>query len=278
MARRAAAARKRRQIQAGIAAAVALVLVVLGGWWLVSEFSGSNPGKGNKKNSADGPKTPGPCKYKEMPEKERKKAKERKDVGTPKAGAEARKGVRMLTMNTNRGAITIELDAAKAPCNTESLSYLASKKFYDGSSCHRLTDQGLFVLQCGDPSGTGKGGPTYTVNDENLPIGENPAYPKGAVAMANSGPDTNGSQFFIIYKDTQLDANYTLVGEVTAGLDIVEKVAKAGHDGSMDQSAGGGKPKKPVDIKTATVTPAQPKGQASPAPEKPKASTEPSKS
>jgi peptidyl-prolyl cis-trans isomerase B (cyclophilin B) len=269
MARRAAAARRRRQIQAGIATVLAVAVVIAGIVWLVRELGGDDSKP--RPAATSGPKTPGPCQYADVPKDQQ--VKERKDVGKPKAGVEARSGVRVLTLDTNQGRITMELDAEKAPCNTESLAYLAGKKFFDNSSCHRLTNQGLFVLQCGDPSGTGKGGPNYQVNDENLPIGQNPAYPKGVVAMANSGSNTNGSQFFIIYKDSQLDPNYTVVGRVIGGLDVVEKVAKAGHDGSLDQTAGGGKPKEKVTIKTATVTAPQPKTSPSASP-----ATEPSQS
>lgn len=265
MARRAAAARRRRQIQAGIAGAVAVVLVVLGSWWLINELRGDPAKKDNTAKPAAS-KTPGACEYKDLPKEG--KSKERKDVGRPEAGAEARQGVRLLTLNTNRGAIKIQLDAEKAPCNTESISYLTGKKFYDGSPCHRLTTQGLSVLQCGDPTGTGRGGPAYTTNDENLPIKQKPAYPKGVVAMANSGPATNGSQFFIVYDDTQLDPNYTIVGEVVEGMDIVEKVAKAGVKGKQP---GDGAPKLSVEVKTATVTEPQPKDNGA-------AATDPSKS
>jgi peptidyl-prolyl cis-trans isomerase B (cyclophilin B) len=256
MARRAAAARRRRQIQAGVAAVVAVAVVIAGVVWLVSELSGEE--KKPKPAATNAPKTPGPCQYTDIPKDQ--KIKERKDVGKPEAGVEARAGVRIWTLNTNRGKITIELDAEKAPCTTESMAYLTGKKFFDNTSCHRLTNQGLFVLQCGDPSATGRGGPGYQLNDENLPIGQNPAYPKGVVAMANSGSNTNGSQFFIVYKDSQLDPNYTVVGRVMEGLQVVEKVAKAGHDGASGQNPGDGKPKQSVTIETATVTAPQPKG------------------
>ncbi|MGH3712435.1 MAG: peptidylprolyl isomerase [Micromonosporaceae bacterium] len=266
MARRAAEARRRRQWQAGAAAFLALALIAGGIYWLVQEYDfGSD--KGKKKGGDSAAKTPAACAYKPLPKEA--PAKERKNVGAPKAGEEVREGVKTFTLNTTQGVIQIELDAAKAPCNTHSLSYLAGKKFYDGSPCHRLTTQGLFVLQCGDPSGTGMGGPSYTTNDENLPIGQNPAYPKGVVAMANSGADTNGSQLFIVYKDTQLDAKYTIVGTVTKGLDVVEKVAKAGVAGT----GADGKPKLAIKVTTATVTDG-----AAPVASKPPASTEPSKS
>jgi peptidyl-prolyl cis-trans isomerase B (cyclophilin B) len=255
MARRAAAARRRRQIQAGVAAVIAVAVVIAGVVWLVSELGGDD----KKPTATNASKTPSLCQYTDLPED---KTSGRKDVGKPEAGVEARTGTRIWTLNTNRGKIVIELDAKKAPCNTESLAYLTGKKFFDDTSCHRVTDQGLFVLQCGDPSATGRGGPSYQVNDENLPIGQNPAYPSGVLAMANSGSNTNGSQFFIVYKDSQLDPKYTIVGRVLEGIKVVEKVAKAGHDSS--QSQGDGKPKQSVTIKTATVTAPQPKGEDTP--------------
>jgi peptidyl-prolyl cis-trans isomerase B (cyclophilin B) len=117
-----------------------------------------------------------------------------------------------------------------------------------------MTNSGLFVLQCGDPSGTGSGGPGYQFGVENLPTGAKNPYPAGVLAMANSGsPDSNGSQFFIVYKDSQLGPDYTIFGKITKGLDVVSKIAAAGHDGSFDSGPGGGKPKKPVKLEKVTV-------------------------
>ena len=116
-----------------------------------------------------------------------------------------------MTVTTNQGTIRIQVDTAKAPCTAASLTYLASLNFFDNSMCHRLsiadststdTTSNMYILQCGDPSGTGTGGPDYYVADENLPTDKSPAYPEGTVAMANSGPNTNGSQFFLVYEDT----------------------------------------------------------------------------
>ncbi len=129
-------------------------------------------------------------------------------------------------------------------------AYLAAKGFFNGTNCHRLTTQGIFVLQCGDPKGNGTGGPGYEIPDENLPASGANNYPAGTVAMANSGPNTNGSQFFIVYKDTTLPPDYTVWGKVSSGMDVVDKVAAAGvQGGAMD-----GPPALPITIETATVS------------------------
>jgi peptidyl-prolyl cis-trans isomerase B (cyclophilin B) len=157
---------------------------------------------------------------------------------------------RTFTLTTNCGEIQIEADGISAPLTVISMSYLANKGFFDNSPCHRVTNQGIFVLQCGDPSGTGAGGPAYTAPDENLPKGTGNIYPAGSVAMANSGPNTNGSQFFIIYDDnSRLAPNYTLWGKVVKGLEIVKAVAAMGSDNS--HPAGGGVPNQPIAIEKA---------------------------
>jgi peptidyl-prolyl cis-trans isomerase B (cyclophilin B) len=157
---------------------------------------------------------------------------------------------RTFTLKTNCGDIQIEADGINAPLTVVSMTYLANKGFFDKSPCHRLTTQGIFVLQCGDPSGTGFGGPAYTAPDENLPKGSGNIYPAGSVAMANSGPGTSGSQFFIVYEDnSKLGPNYTLWGKVVKGLEIVKAVAAMGSDNS--NPAGGGIPNQPIAIEKA---------------------------
>ena len=157
---------------------------------------------------------------------------------------------RTITLTTNCGEIQIEADGINAPLTVISMSYLANKGFFDKSPCHRVTTQVIFVLQCGDPSGTGSGGPAYTAPDENLPKLSANSYPAGSVAMANSGPNTNGSQFFIVYDDnSQLGPNYTLWGKVVKGLEIVKAVAALGSDNS--NPAGGGVPNQPITIEKA---------------------------
>ncbi|WP_327679988.1 peptidylprolyl isomerase [Kitasatospora sp. NBC_00458] len=131
------------------------------------------------------------------------------------------------TLKTSQGAITFQALTDKAPCTTFSFRFLAEHDYFDRSHCHRLTTQRIFVLQCGDPTGTGSGGPGYSFPDENL---EGATYPAGTVAMANAGPNTNGSQFFFVWKDTKLSPAYTPFGRITAGLDVLQKIAAAGED------------------------------------------------
>ena len=185
-----------------------------------------------------------------------------KKTGTPSTKNLPDSGTRDMTIATSQGTITIKLDVTNAPCSAASFTYLASQKFFDNTTCHRLVTNGIYVLQCGDPSGTGAGGPSYTYGHENLPSGT-PGYTAGVVAMANANdPDGNGSQFFIIYKDTPTDPstgqsalapNYTVIGTVSAGMDVVQKVAAAGSDNSY--GAGDGKPKLPLNITSVTVGP-----------------------
>lgn len=155
------------------------------------------------------------------------------------------------TLQTNCGTITLRLDGAKAPHTVNSFAFLAGKKYFDNTPCPRIVDgQGLFVLQCGDPTGQGTGGPGYTIPDENL---SGATYPAGTVAMANTGqPHTGGSQFFLVFKDSQLPPQYTPFGTITSGLGILQKIAAAGNDGS--NPAGGGHPKVPVYLTHVTVT------------------------
>jgi peptidyl-prolyl cis-trans isomerase B (cyclophilin B) len=159
------------------------------------------------------------------------------------------KEVYRLTLETNCGVIEIEADGVNAPATVSAIGFLANEKYYDATLCHRLTTSGIFVLQCGDPQADGAGNPGFNFADENLPNQEESNYPKGTVAMANSGPNTNGSQFFLVYSDTTLGANYTIWGKITKGLDILEKIASLGtKDGGPD-----GSPRFPVEIRTARL-------------------------
>lgn len=174
--------------------------------------------------------------------------------GTPRGAglafpsAPADRTASSITLTTNCGPIVIALDPA-APQTVSSAVFLAEEGFYNDTSCHRLTTAGIFVLQCGDPLGDGTGGPGYVLPDENLPADGEANYPAGTVAMANAGPGTSGSQFFIVYEDTTLPGDYTIFGQVTEGLDIVREIASVGTvDGGAD-----GQPRQPVFIESATV-------------------------
>ena len=149
-------------------------------------------------------------------------------------------------ITTNCGTITVDLNGKAAPHTVNSFVFLASKHYFDNTKCHRLTTSGIYVLQCGDPTGTGTGGPGYQFRDENL---NGATYPAGTVAMANAGPGTNGSQFFFVYADTSLPPNYTPFGKVTSGLDILKAIAAKGSN-----PPGDGAPNQPVYITSFTTT------------------------
>ena len=155
---------------------------------------------------------------------------------------------RTITFETNCGQIVIEADGANAPLTVLVMTTLAKGGYFNRTLCHRLTTSGLYVLQCGDPTATGSGGPRFTYDNENLPDQSTNNYPAGTVAMANSGltstgHGTNGSQFFLVYADTTLGANYTRWGKIVKGLDILKAVAAqgvlgGGTDGTPKQSVG----------------------------------------
>jgi peptidyl-prolyl cis-trans isomerase B (cyclophilin B) len=261
---RAEAAQKRRRTQAVIGAGAAVLVVVVGVVLLVTLT-----GNDKKKSSTAGasPSTsasPTACVWKPTVDPSASPAAAPppgsvKDVGTPPASGEPRSGTQTMTLALNVGTVEVQVDTAHAPCTAASFTYLAGKKFFDNTPCHRLVTEGIYVLQCGDPSGTGAGGPSYQFADENLPSDKRPAYPAGTVAMANAGAGTNGSQFFIVYKDVdQLPPNYTVWGKVTKGLDVVQKVADAGVTPADPSNPGDGKPKMAVTIQSLTMSaPAQ---------------------
>jgi peptidyl-prolyl cis-trans isomerase B (cyclophilin B) len=130
-------------------------------------------------------------------------------------------------LHTTQGVIVIRALTAQAPCTTFSFRFLAQRHYFDRTHCHRLTTQRIFVLQCGDPTGTGSGGPGYRFNDENL---TGATYPAGTVAMANAGPNTNGSQFFFVWKDTSLRPLFSPFATVIKGMNVLAKIAAAGDD------------------------------------------------
>ena len=158
----------------------------------------------------------------------------------------------VATVTTNCGVITMELDGAKAPQTVASFLGLAKSGYWADSPCHRLTTAGIFVLQCGDPTGTGGGNPGYGFGVENAPADF--TFAPGTLAMARtSDPKSNGGQFFIVYKETVLQdpTGYSIFGKVTAGMDIVDKIAAAGAtpaDASQNTA-----PVQPISILTVDV-------------------------
>lgn len=167
-------------------------------------------------------------------------------------------GTVTVTLNTNQGEIPMELDRSVSPCGVNAIEHMAKSGYFDDSVCHRITGGGLNVLQCGDPTGTGTGGPGFKfagewpVKDADLDPNTPLVYPKGSIAMANpSDPDANGSQFFLNWADSQLPPQYTLLGSMTdEGTKTVEKIAKNGIEGGGTSD---GKPAKEVKIEKAKV-------------------------
>ena len=155
-----------------------------------------------------------------------------------------------MTLATNCGDIVIDTLPTEAPATVASMAFLTEEGYFDLTACHRLTTAGIFVLQCGDPAGNGTGGPGYSIPDENLPTEGADNYPAGTVAMANAGPGTGGSQFFIVYENTTLPAGYTIWGTVAKGLDVVRGIAAAGVEGGGTD----GPPAQRVVIEKATLT------------------------
>jgi peptidyl-prolyl cis-trans isomerase B (cyclophilin B) len=207
------------------------------------------PSRSPAKAAAVTKKTSGPCGYSQTASKISANPN-LFDVGLPPDPKPTPTANHTVVFQTNRGNITAVLHGKNAPCNVQSIVYLVKKKFYDNTACPRSVNSGIFVVQCGDPTATTGGGPTYTTKDENLSKAD---YSPGAIAMANSGPNTNGSQFFFITKNSNgaLGKSYTVIGNVTKGLNILQAIAKAGDDGS--NQAGGGRPNLDLIFKKVVV-------------------------
>lgn len=192
------------------------------------------------------------CQYPKSPEPASKPVEAPRSGKVPTDPAQV-----SASMETNQGNLGLQLDNAKSPCTVNSFASLANKGFFDNTPCHRLTTgEGLAVLQCGDPTGQGTGGPGYQFANEyptdqyqpDDPKLQQPVvYPRGTLAMANAGPGTNGSQFFLVYKDSTLPPKYTVFGTIDqTGLATLDKIAAAGtKEGGED-----GAPKLDVTIKT----------------------------
>ncbi len=220
--------------------------VVGAGFYVSSRFQAAGkPSTVATSAAASAPATGGGCAYQPSG------SPATRPVGTPSTSDIPRSGQQKVTITTNQGVVEFTMDTAKAPCAAHSFTFLAGKKFYDNTPCHRLLVTGAYMLQCGDPSGTGTGGPGYQYASENLPTGQTPPYPAGTVAIANAAsPDTNGSQFFLVYKDSSFDGpNYPVLGQITRGLDVLLKIAAGGTSGPQQDT-----PNTKVQIASVTVS------------------------
>ncbi|WP_119730787.1 peptidylprolyl isomerase [Thermomonospora amylolytica] len=241
-ARREAEARKARRIRV-VGSAVAVALLAGGGFGIVALVGGDEGAKADPAASTPPPEDGKPkqeialqkvsvsgeegggsakCKY---PDSDNDQGAP-KNLDKPPATA-VYGGKVTATLKTSLGDVKIEMDADKAPCTVNSFAHLAEEKFFENVKCHRLTTAAsLKVLQCGDPTGSGAGGPGYRFANENT---KGAKYTRGVVAMAHSmEPDSNGSQFFIVHGDSELPADYTIFGKITSGMDVIDKVAQAG--------------------------------------------------
>ncbi|GGK25460.1 peptidyl-prolyl cis-trans isomerase [Pilimelia terevasa] len=242
LARRAARARRRRQWIAGAGTALAVLLIVAG---TVYFFRGDDDGR---------PTGAGACGWSRLDPAANPRLK---DVGTPPREGNPTAGTTPMSINTNVGQIGVTLEQGTAPCGIASLRHLSAKGFYAGTACHELTGD---YLRCGDPSGTGEGGPTYGLLGENLPAaasgtpgpGTPAQYLRGTVALFRTGPGTYGSQFVIVHKDIRTsDPTLSPVGYVSTNMGLVDKIVRAGT--VADAAGAKTKPASPVTIDTLKV-------------------------
>lgn len=258
---------KSRPLGVVLMAAVVIVALVGGIWFLATRSPEEEEIQAEETSAADAP-TEAPtaealsgkrakplgetvtCEYDETGDASR-------DVPTPQGKNIPAKGEVTVNFATKQGDIEMTLDRSLAPCTVNAITDMISAKYYDDTVCHRMTEGGIFVLQCGDPTGKGSGGPGFQFANEyptdeadDASMSQPALYPKGSIAMANAGEDTNGSQFFINYKDSQLPPAYTYFGDLTEkGQKTIDAIAAKGvKDGQSD-----GAPAEEVRITKATV-------------------------
>lgn len=245
-----------------IVTAALVILALVGGIWFAATRD-SDPAKNEAQTQ---PSIENPV-AKPLTLKRAQALPEKVDCSYPAAGQAAKQvstptnttgvsatGTVKLTLDTGAGPIGMELDRAASPCTVNAIEHLAYNGYFDNTVCHRITTNGIYVLQCGDPTGTGTGGPGFSFANEyptdEMKDAPQVIYPRGTLAMANSGLDTNGSQFFLNYQDSPLQANYTYFGKVTdEGLKTLDAIAAKGAEGG----AGDGKPAEEVRISKAKL-------------------------
>ena len=256
-------AEKSRPLKIGAAAAVVILAIVAGIWFLATRDSEEQITADEETTTTTEAPEMEPltmaraealpatvtCEYPEAGDASR-------EVSTPATENIPTEGTVTVTLDTTQGPIGMELDRSVAPCTVNVIEHLASEGYYDDTVCHRLTTSGIHVLQCGDPSGTGAGGPgfqfanEYPTDELDGPATSAVIYPRGSIAMANAGADTNGSQFFLNYQDSPLAPDYTYFGQISEeGLATLDKIAEAGVQGG----AADGAPAEEVRIETAAL-------------------------
>ncbi|MDU0477816.1 peptidylprolyl isomerase [Staphylococcus chromogenes] len=246
-----------------VAMAAVVILALVGGIWYAATRT-------NEPEQTEAQSTTAPSQAPEVKPLAMKREKpledavkcDYKDAGQPvkqvtkpaKTEGVSTKGEVKVNLDTTAGPIGLTLDRSVAPCTVNAIEHLAANGYYDNTVCHRITTQGIYVLQCGDPTGKGSGGPGFQFKNE-YPSDEMDArsqvvYPRGSIAMANAGADTNGSQFFLNFKDSPLAANYTYFGKISdEGLSTLDKIAAAGAQGGASDGA----PATEVKINSAKV-------------------------
>jgi peptidyl-prolyl cis-trans isomerase B (cyclophilin B) len=263
--RRAERARRARQWTAISAAGVAVIVLAVIGYFVFGSSSSTPAAAPTASATASAtsatppPSPPAPtttvqpaaavskCTYVSSPPAAR-------NVGTPLTKPDATAKYQ-ATIHTNRGDIVIRLADNRATCTVNSFVYLASHSYFSNTKCHRLTTTGIYVLQCGDPTGTGTGSPGYRFANEvsGDSTTSSAIFPAGTIAMAHSSqPDSNGSQFFLVYQQTTLPPDYTPFGTITSGLAVLQNVAKAGVAANAAGS-GDGPPRESVIIQSVTI-------------------------
>lgn len=267
--RRAEKARKRRlyTIIGSVAAAIVVIAAVVATVVINKDDSGGQNAASTETSApaSAAPSEPGslpafaaPAGLGENCEYPASAEKAAKQVNPPRAGKVPTDPAEVsASMSTDQGNIGLLLDNGKAPCTVNSFASLAQQGYFDNTPCHRLTTaDSLKVLQCGDPTGKGTGTPGYSFANEyptnqyqpdDPKLQEPVTYPRGTLAMANAGPNTNGSQFFLVYQDSKLPPNYTVFGRVDdTGLATLDKIAQGGVEGGGQDGA----PATPVTVKS----------------------------
>lgn len=255
-----------------VVASLAAILVICGGIWYAATRGGEEDIKADDATASSAPETPERPEAKPLALTRSTPLPDTVSCSYPTENAgEALKGATPpektegvpttgkvnITLNTSQGPIDMELDRSVAPCTVNAIEHLAKTKYYDDTICHRITTQGIYVLQCGDPSAKSSGGPGFQFANE-YPTDETDAeamntpviYPKGTIAMANAGPGTNGSQFFLNYEDSPLPPAYTYFGKIgDEGMKTLAQIAEKGAENGVPDGA----PAEEVRIETAEV-------------------------